>query len=580
MRPELKNVLCIKPTIRRSRLMLGFILIFFSALAVRALYLQGYDNIYKSVNQPWLSYTEKLRANRGKITDRRGVPLAISSSVQTVGASPAEITITRAQKAKLAFLLNMTPELLDKRLKPSERDFIYLKRQVSPQKANEIAALKIDGISFESEFKRYYPKGEVTAHVVGLTDIDEKGQEGLELAYHDWLAGKPGKRFVYRDRANNVIDQDPMKLSLPEKGRDLPLSIDLRLQNSAFREIKKAVTENKAKSGSIVVLDAKTGEILALANWPTYNPNNRRTYLPGKVRNLAVVDIFEPGSTLKPFSVAAAIEAGYVTPETKFDIGNGRFRVGNKEITDTHPKKTNLTVTEIIKVSSNVGSAQIALGMPSEKLWQILSMVGFGNSPDSGFPGEASGKLRKFSTWRKIEKATMSFGHGISVSLLQLARAYTIFTTGGKLLPITFVKRDAVPEGRKVLSKTTADAVNHMLAEAIGIGGTGTKAQVLGYQAAGKTGTAHKIADGGYTKDRYYSSFVGFAPVDKPKLIVAVVVDDPKGGKYFGGDVAAPVFSQVVSDSMRILNVPREIIEETITADNDDHPKLVQEGGT
>ncbi len=567
MRPELTNVLGLRLSVRRSRLLLALIILCFLVLVARALYLQCFENPYKTAKQPWLAYTEMLRANRGKITDRRGVPLAISTSVKTVCASPREVILSTSDHKKLSHILEIQPALLTKRLSQKNKGCVYLKRQISPDKAKAISALGVPGISFENEYKRYYPKGEVTAHIVGLTDIDEIGQEGIELEYHEWLSGKPGKRFVYRDRENNPIDEDPDKLFLPQKGHDLPLSIDLRLQNFAFREIKKAVIENDAKSGSVVVLDAQSGEILALANWPSYNPNNRKTYRPSIARNLAVVDIFEPGSTLKPFNAAAAIEAGYVTPRTSINIGNGRLRVGNNEITDTHPKKTNLTVSEIIKVSSNVGSAQIALKMPSEELWRMFSLVGFGKSPESGFPGEAKGRLRKFSTWKTIEKATMSFGHGISVSLIQLARAYTIFTTGGRLLPITFVKRDALPKGRKVMSLQTSKALGKMLEEVIEDGGTGTKARVLGYRVAGKTGTAHKLLDGAYSKHSYYSSFVGFAPASKPKLIVAVVIDDPRGGHYFGGTVAAPVFSQIIGNSLRLLDVPGDKKEKTLTAD-------------
>ena len=384
-----------------------------------------------------------------------------------------------------------------------------------------------------------------------------------------------------KDEMANLQADNKMLLQEARSERDQMLKEAREMKNAIISEAKntakeeadkmiasaKAVIENDAKSGSVVVLDAQSGEILALANWPSYNPNNRKTYRPSIARNLAVVDIFEPGSTLKPFNAAAAIEAGYVTPRTSINIGNGRLRVGNNEITDTHPKKTNLTVSEIIKVSSNVGSAQIALKMPSEELWRMFSLVGFGKSPESGFPGEAKGRLRKFSTWKTIEKATMSFGHGISVSLIQLARAYTIFTTGGRLLPITFVKRDALPKGRMVMSLQTSKALGKMLEEVIEDGGTGTKARVLGYRVAGKTGTAHKLLDGAYSKHSYYSSFVGFAPASKPKLIVAVVIDDPRGGHYFGGTVAAPVFSQIIGNSLRLLDVPGDKKEKTLTAD-------------
>ena len=355
---------------------------------------------------------------------------------------------------------------------------------------------------------------------------------------------------------------------MPVKGKDLSLSLDLRIQNIAFREIKKAAVDYKAKAASIVVLDAQSGEILALANWPSYNPNNRKSYRARVARNLAVVDAFEPGSTLKPFSAAAAIEVGQVSPSTVFNIGNGRFKVGNKEITDTHPEKVNLTVSEIIKVSSNVGSAKIALQLDSEDLWKMFSGVGFGGLPNSGFPGESSGRLRKYVNWKKIEKATMSFGHGISVSLLQLARAYTVFTTEGRLLPVTFLKRELATKGEHVLSRNTAVAINRMLESATSDGGTGVNANVIGYRVAGKTGTAHKLINGTYSKNNYFSSFIGFAPVSRPKLIIAVMVDDPKGGKYFGGAVAAPIFSEVMGRSLRLLGVESDDQTNTFTAEH------------
>ncbi len=569
MRPELTNITSIRLSKGRSRLMLFFIFCGFLVLVARALYLQGWENDYKSTKQPWLTYTEKLRANRGKITDRHNTPLAISSTVQTVCAAPKNVVMSQVKQHKLAALLDIKPALLKRRLKQKNKGCVYLKRQISPERADQIAALKIPGISFEKEYKRYYPKAELTAHVVGLTDIDEIGQEGIELEYHNWLAAKPGERFVYRDRENNFVDEDLDRLAVPQRGHDLPLSLDLRLQGFAFREIKKSVLKNQARSGSIIVLDAQSGEILALANWPSYNPNNRKTYKPRFARNLAVVDMFEPGSTVKPFNVAAAIEEGYVEPTTEINIGDGKLKVGGKLITDTHPKKGTLTVSEIIKVSSNVGSTEIALRMPSEDLWKILSSVGFGKYPKSGFPGEARGRLRKHNTWKKIERATMSYGHGMSVSLLQLARAYTVFTAGGRLLPISFVKRDAVPTGQRILSSGTANAVTAMLEGVTSDEGTGPQARVPGYRVAGKTGTAHKIISGVYSKSHYYSSFVGFAPVSAPKLIVAVVVDDPRGGAYYGGQVAGPVFSEVMGRSLRLLGVREDSPKETLTAERE-----------
>ncbi|MGH8677667.1 MAG: peptidoglycan D,D-transpeptidase FtsI family protein, partial [Burkholderiales bacterium] len=356
--------------------------------------------------------------------------------------------------------------------------------------------------------------------------------------------------------------EDVESVRAPQQGRTLALSIDQRIQYLAFRELKNAVIEHEAKAGSIVVIDVRTGEVLALANWPSYNPNNRDTFSPAGSRNRAVVDLFEPGSTLKPFTAAAAIEAGYVNPTSTIDIGAGRLTVGNRTIRDAHPDAELLSVSEVIQKSSNVGSAKIALAMPPRILWQILSQAGFGVVPQSGFPGEASGRLRAFQTWKPIEQATVSYGHGISVSLLQLARAYSVFATDGLLKPLTFVRRDTPVEGHRVISARTSRQVSAMLETVTHPGGTAVRARVTGYRVAGKTGTAHKVIDGSYSADRFISSFVGFAPVSDPKLVVAVMIDEPAGRHYYGGEVAAPVFRQVMAGALRLLGISPDSLEQ------------------
>jgi cell division protein FtsI (penicillin-binding protein 3) len=407
----------------------------------------------------------------------------------------------------------------------------------------------------QREYRRYYPAAEVTAHVVGFTGIEDKGQEGLELAFQGWLSGKPGSRHVLRDRQGRIVE-DLEAVKVPQDGHDLVLSIDRKIQYLAHRELALAIDEHKAKAGAIVVLDAKTGEVLAMANQPTYNPNNP-VKMAGRSRNRAVVDIFEPGSTLKPFTVAAAIEAGTVTPGTHIQTAPGYFRVGNATIRDAHPHDV-LTVAEVIQKSSNVGSAKMALGLPPQYLWSVFNQMGFGRPTRIGFPGEAAGKVRPYKTWRPIEQATMSYGHGISLSLLQLARGYGVFANDGELNPVSLVKLKEPPVGQQVFSAETARNVREMMEMAVQPGGTAPKAQVMGYRVAGKTGTAHKLGVGGYLPDSYISSFVGMAPASNPRLIIAVMIDEPSAGHYYGGTVAAPVFSRVMSGALRLLAVPQD----------------------
>jgi cell division protein FtsI (penicillin-binding protein 3) len=391
------------------------------------------------------------------------------------------------------------------------------------------------------------------AHLIGFTEVDVRGQEALELAFESTLTGMPGSRRVIMDRRGHIIE-DVESIREPQHGAKLTLSIDTRVQYLAFRELKKAVTDHRAKAGGIVVLDAQTGEVLAMANVPTYNPNNRGKLDPNRTRNRAVTDLFEPGSTLKPFTAAAALEAGIVTPETVIQTAPGQLTIGNRTIRDAHPHGA-LSVMQVIQKSSNIGAAKIALSLPSQTMWNLFRNVGFGVTPESGFPGESRGHVRPYGTWKPIEQATMSYGHGISVSLLQLARAYTIFASDGQLVPLTLQKRDGPVETTRVLKPETARSLRRMLELAVQPGGTAPKAQIAGYRVGGKTGTAHKIEGRGYT-NKYISSFVGLAPASHPRLIVAVMIDEPSAGQYYGGAVAAPVFSQVMAGALRLLAIP------------------------
>jgi cell division protein FtsI (penicillin-binding protein 3) len=434
-----------------------------------------------------------------------------------------------------------------------DRQFVYLKRQISPDQAAKVIALGTPGVFQQREYRRYYPAGEVMAHVVGFTGIEDNGQEGIELAAEDRLAGARGSRKVIKDRRGRIVE-DVEGQRAPRDGQEVVLSIDQRLQFLAHRELKAAVEANRAKAGSLVILDAKTGEVLALVNQPDYNPNNRANVTGRQTRNRSVTDLFEPGSTMKPFTVAEALETGVVKPDTTIQTGQGTMTLGGWTITDTHPNGL-LTVAQVIQKSSNIGTSKIQLQMPAERMGTFYRELGFGSAPQTGFPGEARGQLRPWAQWRPIEQATMSYGHGLSVSLLQLARAYTIFTNEGQLLPLTLLKRDAQPIGKRLISRETASEVNRMMEMAVMPGGTAPRAQVPGYRVAGKTGTAHKAENGGYAEHKYVSSFVGFGPVTRPRFIVAVMLDEPQGAKYYGGDVGAPVFSSVMGAALRMMSV-------------------------
>ena len=552
----------------RMRLVMALMFGGFAALTARAAYLQGWQNDFLNrQGELRVQRVVEIPAHRGMITDRRGDPLAISTPVESVWLNPREAEASPHAIQALASRLGLEPNDLSAQFKDKGKTFVYLKRQLPPEVAAAVEAMNIKGVYSTPEFRRYYPAGEVMGQVLGVTGVEDKGLEGLEYAYQSWLAGQPGSKRVVRDRLGNIIEVLEQQRA-PKHGQDLTLSLNLQLQYLAYRELVAAVEANKARAGALVVLDARTGEVLALVNVPTYNPNNRATMTRDRSRNRVVTDTFEPGSTMKPFLVAAALEAGVVTPETRIDTGPGWFMVGEKRIGDVHPKGV-IDIAEAIKVSSNVATAKIALDMKSADYWTLLNRAGFGAPPGSGFPGEVGGRLRPYESWRPIEKATMAFGHGLSVSLLQLARAYCAFADDGVLPRLTVLKRSEAALGTRVMSAETARSLREMLELVTQDGGTAPKARVMGYRVAGKTGTAHKAAKGGYSADKYIASFVGLAPVSDPRLVVAVMIDEPGGKDYYGGLVAAPVFSRVMAGALRFMAIAPDAPLEDIPAPGD-----------
>jgi cell division protein FtsI (penicillin-binding protein 3) len=560
----------------RSRLLQALLVACFAALAGRALYLQGLHNDFlRQKGESRYTRVIEISATRGRIVDRNDEPLAVSTPVESVAASPADVDATPGQLARLARLLGLKGSELKRRLADTQREFVYLKRQLAPEDAARVVALGVPGVFLQREYRRYYPAGDVTAHLIGFTDVDDRGQEALELAFDKVLAGQPGSRRVIKDRLGQIVE-DVESIRTPRDGSTLRLSIDARIQYLAYRELKSAVAEHRAKAGGVVVLDVETGEVLAMVNSPSFNPNNRGKLDPRRARNRAVTDLFEPGSTLKPFTAAAALEAGAVKPESVIQTAPGQLAIGNRVIRDAHPQGA-LTVAQVIQKSSNIGTAKMALGIEPERLWALFNEVGFGTVPHSGFPGEVSGKLRAPKTWRPIEQATISYGHGISVSLLQLARAYLIFATEGELKPLALVKRQLPTKSQRVISPKTARQVRRMLEMVVQPGGTAVHAQIAGYHVAGKTGTSHKLVGGSYAADRYVSSFVGFAPASRPRLIVAVMLDEPAAGKYFGGVVAAPVFARIMAGGLRLLAVDYDAPVDNVALPPADGPVIKEE---
>ena len=496
----------------------------------------------------------KTPAHRGVIVDRLGEPLAISTPVSSVWANPRKLSLSNAQWKSLATMLDVDGGVLQGLVAArKDREFVYLKRQVPPDVAALVSAGDFKGVGVDREFRRYYPAGEVAAHLLGFTNVDDSGQEGLELAYDQYLRGAAGAKRVIKDNLGRVVENvENVRAAVP--GQNLVLSIDKRIQYVAYRELKAAVFANRAQSGSMVILDSRTGEVLAMVNQPSYNPNNRSGLRGEYFRNRALTDVFEPGSTLKPFTIAAALESGEFKPSTPIETGPGFFNVGQYKVRDIHNYGT-LNVSSVITKSSNVGAAKIALALEPQQLWRMLSAVGFGAPSNTGFPGEAPGRLTDFRHWREIEQATLAFGYGLSANALQLAQAYTALANDGSMTPVSFLKLDRAPPGRRVMSPGTALEIRAML-ETVIRSGTGRLAHIAGYRVAGKTGTVHKTAARGYAEDRYLSLFAGMVPASNPRLVAVVVVDDPRNGEYFGGRVAAPVFGSVMQEALRLLNIP------------------------
>jgi cell division protein FtsI (penicillin-binding protein 3) len=494
----------------------------------------------------------EISATRGRIVDRHGDVLAVSTPVKSVWAIPEDVKLSPAQSRDLAKMLELDVRDLNRKL-AADRDFVFVKRQIPPELATQVAGLKLAGIHLQNEYRRYYPAGDVMAHMLGFTGIEDKGQEGIELAFNDQLTGRAGSRRVIKDRRGNIVE-DVESIHGPQEGKDIVLALDSKVQYLAYASLKKAITEHKAKAGGMVVLDARNGEILALVNLPTYNPNNRNRLAGAQLRNRALTDTFEPGSTMKPFTVGLALDKGKVRFDTPIQTSPGKLTIGSATISDAHAHGL-LTVAQVIQKSSNIGAAKLALSMTPAEMWEMFDHIGFGSPIKLGFPGEVGGRLRPAKYWKPIEQATMSYGHGISVTLMQMARAYQVFARDGDIVPLSLTRLDnPPPAGEQIFSAQTAREVRAMLEMAVQPGGTAPKAQIPGYRVAGKTGTAHKLEGGAYA-NKYVSSFVGFAPVSDPRLIVAVMIDEPSAGKHYGGEVAAPVFADVMAGALRTLGV-------------------------
>jgi len=551
--------------IGRRRTLLGMLSIALFALVVRAVdqHVLETDFLQHEGERRHLRVVE-MPAHRGMITDRNGEPLAMSTPVDSIWANPKLLKPDGQTLARLEKILGKNQDELRRLLaRYSDRAFVYLKRRANPDVAEQIMAFaqeqKLVGIGLQREFRRYYPGGEVFAHVIGFTNVDDQGQEGLELAYDDWLVGKPGAKRVIRDGRARIV-KDVESIRAPSPGKTLTLSLDRRLQYLAYRELKAAVQQHKARSGSAVILDIHTGEVLAMVNQPSYNPNGSRSGRGGVLRNRALTDVFEPGSTMKPFAVTAAMELGKITPSTLIDTRPGTLRVGRAQVKD-HRDYGVLDVAGVIRKSSNVGVSKIALELPQEELWKAYSELGFGQVTAASFPGESAGQLAPYRRWAKIDQATLSFGYGISVTPLQLAQAYSVLAADGILHPVSLLRHDKVPEGERVMSKKTAVAMREMLESVVSAEGTAPAAAVSRYRVGGKTGTVKKSIAGGYAEDRYLAVFAGLAPVSKPRLAMAVMLNEPSTGEFYGGQVAAPVFSKIMTGALRLLNIAPDAID-------------------
>ncbi len=538
----------------RSKLVVAAVAISFIGLAARAVHIQIIENaFYQRQGEVRFGRTLALPANRGRIIDRNGLILASSIPAPSIWAIPEDVPRDDAQLTQLAHLLEMPLADLKRKLEDEDKTFVWLKRQVDETVAQQISALAMGGIHQRKEYKRQYPEGEAAAHVVGFTNVEDVGQEGIELSFDKDLAGRAGSRRVIKNRLGQVVESVGEQIP-PLDGRDLQLSIDSKVQFFAYQKLRDAVLQNKAKAGSVVVLDAVTGEILALANYPSYVPDKRRNLSGEQLRNRAMTDTFEPGSTMKPITIAMALEAGRVKPQTLVETSPGRFNIGGFTISDTHNNGT-LSVEGVIQKSSNIGALKIAQKMSPQEMWNTYTALGYGQKPQVQFPGAVTGRLRPWKNWRPVEQATMAYGYGLSASLFQMAQSYTSFAHDGQIIPVTMLKSDQPAVGVRVFSSETAASVRKMLQMAAAPGGTGPLAQTLGYSVGGKSGTAHKQVGKGYASNKYRSWFTGMAPIDRPRVVVCVMIDEPSNGQHYGGAVAAPVFSEVVQQSLRILGV-------------------------
>ena len=551
-------LLASKTPVWRSKFIVAAIALGFAGLAARAAHIQIFGNeFFQRQGEVRFVRTLELPASRGRILDRNGLILASSIPAESIWAIPEDVVISPAQLAELAHLLDMPAAVLDARLSNEDRTFVWLKRQVDEPIAKKIAELKIKGLYLRKEYKRQYPDGEATAHVVGFANVENMGQEGMELTFNKELSGRAGSRRVIKDRLGRVIE-DVREQEPPVDGKDLQLSIDSKVQFFAYQKLRETVLTHKAKAGSVVVLDAVTGEVLALANYPSYVPDERKNLSGEQLRNRALTDTFEPGSTMKPITVAMALEAGRVTPQSIVETGPGRFNIGGFTISDTHNYGT-LTVEGVIQKSSNVGALKIAQKMSPNEMWDTYTALGYGQKPQIQFPGAVTGRVRPWKTWRPVEQATMAYGYGLSASLFQMAHSYTAFAHDGRIIPLTMLKSTEPAVGVKVFSPENAHAVRRMLQMAAAPGGTGQLAQTVGYSVGGKSGTAHKQVGKGYASNKYRSWFTGMAPIETPRIIVAVMIDEPSNGQYYGGVVAAPVFSETVQQTLRMMGLPPDV---------------------
>ena len=564
-------LLASKTPVWRSKFIVALIALGFVGLGARAAYVQVLDNaFFQRQGEVRFARTLELPANRGKILDRNGLILASSVPAASIWAIPEDVEQedpeVRAKLRELARLMDMPLPELTAKLADEDKTFVWVKRQLDWDVGQKIAALGIKGIYQRKEYKRQYPEGEAAAHVVGFTNVEDRGQEGMELAFNDLLAGKVGSRRVIKDRLGRVVEGVGEDVP-PLDGRDMQLSIDSKVQFFAYQKLRDQVAKSQAKAGSVVVLDTITGEVLALANYPSYVPDKRKNLTGEQLRNRAITDTFEPGSTMKPFTIGIALESGRVKPETPMDTSPGRLSMGGYTISDTHNYGL-LTVAGVIQKSSNVGTTKLAMQMSSREMWETFSAAGFGQKPQIAFPGAVSGRLRPYKTWRPVEQATMSYGYGLSASLFQMARSYTVFAHDGSIIPATMLKSTQPAVGVPVFSQRTADQVRKMLEMAAGPGGTGQRAQTQGYSVGGKSGTARKQVGKSYAAGKYRAWFTGMAPIDKPRIIVAVMVDEPTVGGVYGGLVAAPVFSEVVQQTLRMMSVAPDMAVQPLIVTN------------